>query len=56
VRRAGESTARVTEQLALEQGLRDGAAIDGDEGSAARVRFIVELPRNALFAPSRFRR
>ena len=54
LRRAGERAPRVAEQLALEQRLRDRAAVDGDERPAARVdsswmsRAIRSLPDAAL--------
>ncbi len=47
--RAREGPALVPEELALEEGLRDGGAVDGDEGAAA-PRHAVQLARRDLLA------
>ena len=52
--RAREGAALVAKQFAFDQGLRNGRAIDGDEGPATARRFVVDcacgqlLPRTAL--------
>ena len=48
--RAGEGAAHVAEQLALQQVLRDGAAVDGDERPLGARRAAVELARDQLLA------
>ena len=50
---AGERAARVAEQLALEQGLGDGAAVDGDERPGGARRLVVD--QRARSAPCRRR-
>src|SRR5262249_50918409 len=47
---AGEGAPLVTEELALEQRLRDGAAVDGDEGSVAPWTMRVDGPGHELLA------
>src|SRR4029079_7476091 len=46
--RTGEGAALVAEELVLEQRLRDGGAVDGDEGAALSRRQCVECAREEL--------
>src|SRR5205814_884140 len=46
----GERAALVAEELALEQILRDGAAVHGDERAAAPARPAMDGARDELFA------
>ena len=46
----GERAARVAEQLALEQRLGDGAAVDRDERPGRARRLVVDEPRDPLLA------
>ena len=48
--RAGERAALVPEQLALDERLRKGAAVDGDERSGAARTRSVDRPRDQLLA------
>ena len=48
--RAGEGAARVSEELALEQRLGDGAAVDRDEGPGRARGLLVDEPRDPLLA------
>jgi len=52
LRRAGERTARMSEQLALEQRLGDGSAVDRDERTGRACGFLVEEPCDPLLARS----
>ena len=52
LRRAGERAARVAEELALEQGLGDGAAVDRDERPRRARGLLVDQPRDPLLARS----
>src|SRR5262249_27577789 len=47
---AGEGSALVTEQLALDERLRDRRAVDGDERLVASVREIVDRAGHELLA------
>ena len=47
---AGEGAAHVPEELALDEVLGDGAAVDGDEGPAHALAAAVELARDELLA------
>ena len=49
-RGAGEGALLVAEELALQQVLREGAAVDGDEGLAARGPLVVEGAGHQLLA------
>ena len=51
--RAGEGSLGVTEQLALDEVLRDRAAVDHDEGPLAPWRGVVDGPRDELLARAR---
>src|SRR5690606_6190451 len=48
--RAGERTTRASEELALEERLRDGAAVDRDERSRGARRLVMNEPRDPLLA------
>ena len=52
--RAGERAALVAEELALEQGRRQGRAVDLDAGARAADRGVVDGARDELLAHSRF--
>src|SRR5215217_2477325 len=54
--RAREGALHVAEQLALQQVLGDGAAVDGDEGALHPGRAAVELPGDELLAGARLAR
>jgi hypothetical protein len=47
---AGEGAAGVAEELALQEGLGHGAAVDGDEGVGRAGRLVVNEPGDALLA------
>ena len=51
---AGEGAFLVAEQDALDQILRDGAAIDGDEGLGSAGAFALDGARDQLLADARF--
>src|SRR5690606_4619072 len=50
---AGEGAAGVAEELALEEGLRDAGAVDGDEGGAGAARRFVDRAREEPLAGPR---
>ena len=50
----GERAPFVTEQFALEQRLRDGRAIDGDERRFGAMAVLVNGPRDEFLAGPRF--
>ncbi|GBD29002.1 hypothetical protein HRbin32_00086 [bacterium HR32] len=51
--RAGEGTLLVSEQLRLQERLRDGAAVDGHEGSVGPRALVVDGPGEDLLARAR---
>ena len=53
-RRTGERTARMPEQLALEQRLRDGAAVDGDKRPGGARRLVMDKAGDSFLADSTF--
>src|SRR5579863_5747179 len=53
---AGESPLEVAEQLAFEQRLRKGAAVDGDEGALAALARLVDGARHELLPGAAFAR
>jgi hypothetical protein len=50
--RAGETSTNVAEQFGLEEGFRNSAAIDGDEGTSSTRALVVNRTRNDFFADS----
>src|SRR4029453_14031046 len=52
--RAGERPTYVAEQLAFEQGFRNGAAVDRDEALIAPCAGVMNCPRGQLLAGSCF--
>src|SRR6185295_1050400 len=54
--RPRERSLHVAEQLALEQLVREGAAVDRDERPLAAARVVVDRPRDQLLAGARFAR
>jgi hypothetical protein len=53
-RRTGEGALAVAEELGLQQVLRDGAAVDGDEGLRGARRDLVDGARHQFLAGARF--
>ena len=51
--RVGEGAARVAEELALEERMRDGRAVDRDEGAALAAATVVNAARDELLAGAR---
>src|SRR5581483_1865721 len=52
--RSGKRALLVTEQDALDEILRDGAAVEGDEGLAGAGAFALDRARDQLLADARF--
>ncbi len=52
--RAGEGAAFVAEQFALEQGLRDGRAVDGDERFIGAGAMLIDRARDEFLARAGF--
>ena len=51
---AGEGAAAIAEEFGFDQGVGDGAAIDGDEGLVARDAVVVDRPGEQFFAGAGF--